>query len=237
MRLKNLAFFIFGQIIFFLDFEFLLSISITKVEIIIEILALYFWLFLSPFQISQSFYNQIKNMQTQNTSNFQSFQVPPNYHNENVKSEFHNTYQKLYCVKCGTTKNTSIQTFNKKYVSPVSVLGIFFGILPYFLLRILLSTNYTVTAPFCITCWDKFKNVNNNSALIYFAGAMLILGGFFVSLFTNSMTILVGGFCLSIPVFIWGKIYSAEVSPKYKKVSQKQLIISAPIVGDIVYTK
>lgn len=176
-------------------------------------------------------------MQTQNTSNFQSFQLPPNYRSDNVKAGFQNTAQKLYCVKCGTTKNTSIQTFNKKYVSPVSVLGIFFGILPYFILRIVLSTNYTVTAPFCGTCWDNFKNINNNLALINFGGAMLIIGGMIIAGINNSFTAFIIGICLSIPMFVWGKVYSNKVSPKYKKVNQKQLIISAPIVGDIVYNK
>lgn len=176
-------------------------------------------------------------MQTQNTSNFQSFQMPSNFSNKNISSEFQNTTQKLYCVKCGAAKNTSIQTFNKKYVSPVSVLGIFFGILPYFILRLILSTNFTVTAPFCTTCWDKFKNINNNLALINFGGAMLIIGGMIIAGINNSFTAFIIGVCLSIPMFIWGKIYSNKVSPKYKKVSQKELIISAPIVGDILYTK
>jgi hypothetical protein len=140
-------------------------------------------------------------------------------------------------VKCGSSQNLSVRTFDKKYVSPTALLGIFMGLLPYFILRKLFTTTHKITSPFCEVCWGKFKNIETHSALFNFGAAMLIILGFLVGGMYDSFLVFGVSVCLAFPLFIYGRIYVAKISPKFKKVTDKQVIINAPIVGEIVFTK
>ena len=181
-----------------------------------------------------------KNMQLQNTPNYGRFQMPaspPFFDEQSGQMQFRPTEEKNYCIKCGDDKNVSAQEFKKKYVSPVAILGIFIGIIPYFLLRLLLTTTHNISAPFCENCWNKFKDIETHSALFNFGAVMLIILGFLIGGLYDSFLVLAICLCLSIPLFIFGRIYVAKVSPKFKKVDSKQVIINAPKGGAIVFSK
>ena len=66
---------------------------------------------------------------------------------------------------------------------------------------------------------------------------MLVIFGFLAGGMYDSFLVAAIGFCLAVPLFIIGRIYVAKVSPKFKKVDDKQVIINAPKVGELVFSK
>ena len=146
-------------------------------------------------------------------------------------------YQQPPCIKCGNNQNTSIQNFKKIYDSPVAVLGIFFGLLPYFILKLLLRTTHSLTAPFCHGCWDKFKKANTYSNLTQLGFVAVFILGVVVALASETYGLILLGFIGGLVLYIWGNMYVKGISPKYKKVDSKQVIIDAPLVGEILFTK
>ena len=165
-----------------------------------------------------------------------------NNHQPSQSTEYSGQYETdqktpLYCIRCGCNEKVTLHTFYKKYVSPVASLGIFLGILPYFVLRILLTTKHEITSPFCQNCWSKFKNIETQSALLVFGSFAVFILGLLIGGLYDSLLVFGICACLAILFFIYGRIYVAKVSPKFKKVNDKQVIIKAPIVGEIVYTK
>ena len=146
-------------------------------------------------------------------------------------------YQYPPCIKCGNNQNTAAQNFKKIYNSPVAVLGIFFGILPYLILSMFLKTTQHLTAPFCGECWNKYKNADTYSALISLAAFVGLVISIFAAVGFESWLIIAVGFIGTLIFYIYGTMYIKRISPKFKKVDSKQVIIDAPIVGEIFFTK
>ncbi|HVE58266.1 MAG TPA: hypothetical protein VNB22_15640 [Pyrinomonadaceae bacterium] len=147
------------------------------------------------------------------------------------------SYQQPPCIKCGSNQNTSIQNFKKIYDSPIAILGIFFGFLPYFILKILLRTTHSLTAPFCHGCWNKFSKANTYLILTQLGFFVVFVLGIVLAIAVNNMGLILLGFVASVVLYIWGNMYVKGISPKYKKVDSKQVIIDAPLVGEILFTK
>src|SRR5690349_17616277 len=80
------------------------------------------------------------------TAQFQSFQSPPPppvFHGgEPVQDDFSPAIPTHPCIKCGNTEKISVHNFVKFYNSPIAWLGIFLGLLPYYLLKLLLRTKH-----------------------------------------------------------------------------------------------
>jgi len=165
---------------------------------------------------------------------FQSPPPPPTFNNGIA------TYQEQEvppCIKCGNRQNIAVQGFVKFYNSPVAILGIFIGILPYLLLKILLRTRHDLTAPFCQGCWAKFRNARTYDLLNGLLFFPIMIGGIIFSIATDSEWLLLGSFLFPFLVFAVGKFYVSSISPKYKRVTAKEVVIQAPFVGEIVYSK
>ncbi len=166
----------------------------------------------------------------------QNFQMPPAppIFQENFKHQVESTF---HCIKCGNQRNVQLQNFKKKYVSPIASLGILIGILPYFLFRLLLTTIHSISAPFCDDCWNKFRYVEYVSVGLNLGAAITFFLTIYLITVLGSLTIFGIGLCVMLALMISARVYTAKVSPKYNKVDGKQVIINAPIVGELVFTK
>lgn len=169
-------------------------------------------------------------------SNFQSFQTPPlpPRFDGNASSE---DKMKFYCLKCGNHRNTQIQNFKKEYVSPVASLGIFIGFLPYLILKLLLTTKHQITAPFCGECWAKFQKVSKINQLCHLGFVVALLLGIGTSVLLKAPILFLPIFVVSIALLIYARINEKKNSPNYKKIDSKQVIVNAPVVGDVCFTK
>lgn len=141
------------------------------------------------------------------------------------------------CLKCGSRDRITVRNFVKIYNSPVAILGIFLGLLPYFLLKLLLRTKHHLTGPFCEKCWATVKNLRAYevaNSLLFFP---ILIGGIVFSVFMQNDLILMGSLLFSLFVLAAGSYYLSTLGPKYKRLNSKEAVIDAPFVGEIVYTR
>ena|SRR5687768_12848211 len=141
------------------------------------------------------------------------------------------------CIKCGKQDSITVQSFRKVYNSPVALLGIVLGLLPYFILKLLLRTVHNLTAPFCQPCWKRFRNVEALGILNTLAFFVLLIAGIIFSIVMDSEWLLLGSLLMPILVYFTMQFYLSSISPKYKRVTSKEVIIDAPHVGQIVYSR
>lgn len=179
-----------------------------------------------------------KNKQSK-SAHFQNYQMPPAPPVFDGDAAYQNSVfqPKPPCIKCGSNQNIAIRNFKKIYNSPVALLGIFLGILPYIILQLLLRTTHHLSAPFCHECWSRYKNADSYSVLIAlgaFAGFILAMVAAFAA---ESFGVFLLGVIVTLILYAFGKSYVKKISPKFKKVNAKQVIIDAPLVGEILYTK
>lgn len=173
------------------------------------------------------------------SAQFQNFQAPPPpqfYENAGIQSGLE-IEQKPHCVKCGNTRNVSFQSFKKIYNSPVALMGIFLGVLPYLLFALLLRTTHHLSAPFCEDCWSKFKSADTFESLYKIGVFALMIFSIFAAIAYSSLWLVGIGFAVAFALYFYGNTYIKKVSPKFKKVDAKQVIIEAPSVGEILFTK
>lgn len=183
--------------------------------------------------------NPFNNQQSKST-HFQNYQMPPPppvFSADEAIYDNPNTQPKPPCIKCGNIQNISIYNFKKKYVSPIALLGIFIGLLPFFILRWLLSTTHFLSAPFCHNCWNRFRKAETIATLNILGFFVLLVGGIIFAISRDSEFLLLMSFVAAILFYVFGLFYIGTISPKYKKVDAKQVIIDAPLIGDILYTK
>ena len=144
----------------------------------------------------------------------------------------------LLCIKCGKSDAITMRSFKKKYVSPIAILGIFIGILPYFLFRLLLTTTHQITAPFCEKCWNgRFERVgmvNQLSILIFLASILLGIGVAVNFASPLSFFIIFGFGMLSV---VFAKFFEWKFSPKFKMVDGEKVVIDAPSIGEVTFRK
>ena len=141
------------------------------------------------------------------------------------------------CIKCGKRDLISIRNFVKVYNSPVALVGIFLGLIPYIILKLLLQTKHNLTGPFCETCWTRFEKTTVYGVLNALLLPVLWVAGIVFSIAADSEWLLLASVLLPIFVFAVGRFYINGLGPKYKRVNSKEVVIDAPLVGDIVYTK
>src|SRR5215203_5537707 len=77
---------------------------------------------------------------------------PPVFHGDHAESTTPPPPEVYPCIKCGSRGAITIRNFVKIYHSPVAIVGIFLGCLPYVLLKLLLRTKHDLTGPFCEAC-------------------------------------------------------------------------------------
>jgi hypothetical protein len=172
-----------------------------------------------------------------NFPQFQGFQTPPPppvFHGQNP-AHYQQPPPNFCCIKCGSRNAVSMQSFKKTYLSPVAYLGIFVGPLIFLLLALLLRVKHYINAPFCAECWGKFKNQPMISMLLNVACIFALFGGIIVSIMVESTALGFLSVIAGVAVGIFAKVYETKVSPKYKKVSNKVVVIDAPLVGEVTY--
>ena len=169
--------------------------------------------------------------------NFQTPPPPPTFYG-NQPPQFHQPpTMPMFCVKCGGSQNTNLQSFKKEYVPPVAYLGLLIGLIPGAILIAVLRTMHHINAPFCAECWKKFRRVTvveTLSALSFFVGVMIAV---VFAIAFNSVFVFFLFCAATIGVIIWGQIYKSQSSPKYKSVDSRQVVINSPVVGDMSFVK
>jgi hypothetical protein len=167
-------------------------------------------------------------------SHFQPYQTPPPptfYENQSQPA------MQMSCIKCGDRKRVSLQNFKIDYIPPISYVAFFMGILPGLILVSLLKVKHHLSAPFCGDCWRNFNQVSGKETL----GVLACLGGFVVGIFAmflfESVLIMLIFFGLGIALLIRGQLFKSKHSPKYKKVTRQEVIISDPQVGDVSFAR
>ena len=175
------------------------------------------------------------------TQQFQSFQNPPPppvFHGDpTVREQVSVPAQRPPCIKCGSRQNISVRNFVKFYNSPVAFLGIFLGLLPYILLKLLLRTKHDLTAPFCEPCWGKFRHLGTCNVLNTLLFFPLLIVGVVFAFAVDSEWVLLAAVLLPFLVLALGSFYLKTLEPKYKRVNSKEVVIDAPYVGEILYTR
>ncbi len=141
----------------------------------------------------------------------------------------------MLCVKCGSRESVQIQNFKKEYVPPIAYIGAFIGIIPMLILILCLKVRHKLTAPFCTDCWSRFgrsATFSTASSVGFVLGVPL---SFIVLLTFESWFGFLFVLALTFGFVICAAIYKHLNSPKYKKVDRRQVIIEAPLVGEIRY--
>ena len=166
---------------------------------------------------------------------FQSFQEPPPppvFYGEATVRE-----HAPPCIKCGNRTSIAIREFKKDYSSPFALLGIFLGILPALLLALLLRTRHQISAPFCDGCWSRFKHADTFRTLLVLGiipAIILVIG---LTIYTGSITVMLIGFIGMLIGYSLLSRHIKSISPKFKKVTAKEVIIEAPFQGDLVFAR
>ena len=174
------------------------------------------------------------------TQQFQSIQdppPPPTFHGTSVGDYPAPVAQAYPCIKCGNRQNTSVRNFVKIYNSPIAILGIFLGLIPYFLLKLLLRTKHDLTGPFCESCWNKFQYVGPLRILNTLAFFPLIIIGVIFAFSVDSEWVLLAAVLLPFLVLATVSYLLTSLEPKFKRVNAKEVVIDAPYVGEILYTR
>ena len=171
------------------------------------------------------------------TRHFQEYQMPPPppiFHESQTRSL---PRQGLHCVTCGGRQNISFQNFKKDYVPPIAYLGFFAGLLPLVILILVLRTRHKINVPFCAECWKNYRTakiLETFSSLGFLIGLIIsIIAG----VAAESLVVFFLFFGVTIALYIWGAIYTKKVSPKIKQIDRRQIVIDAPIVGELCFQK
>lgn len=168
---------------------------------------------------------------------FQPFQTPPPVFQDERQS-FNQPPPpppNFCCIKCGSRSNVSMQNFTKSYLPPVAYVGILIGPLIFLILALVLRVKHRLNAPFCSECWSGFKNQPTISTLLSLACIVVLFGGLVMGFATESFAFSALGIIGGIIIGIVAKIYESKVSPKFKKVNGKVVVIDAPTVGDVAF--
>jgi len=139
------------------------------------------------------------------------------------------------CIKCGSRSGVSMQNFKKTYLPPIAYIGILIGPLIFLILALVLRVKHHLTAPFCATCWGGFKNQPTISGLLSFACIVVLFGGLVMGFATEAPALSAFGIIGGIAIGIAAKMYESKVSPKFKKVDSKVVVIDAPMVGEVAF--
>jgi hypothetical protein len=143
----------------------------------------------------------------------------------------------ICCIKCGGREKIEAKSFKKDYTPPFCYLGLFIGVLPMAILVSIFRVRHKIEAPFCETCWKKFRMVSvyeTLSTLGFFVGIVIgIIAGFA----TGSGLAFFAVFLITIGVIVWGQIYKKQNSPKYNKIDRKHVIIGTPNMGEIIFER
>ena len=173
-------------------------------------------------------------------ASFNSPPPPPTFHGGAEQTNSSSNEFIPPCIKCGSRKKITVRNFVKIYHSPVVLLSIFIGLLPYFILKRLLRTKHDLTGPFCEPCWQRFQSVKWYNAANILLFLVLLISGIAFSIYIDSVSSewwLLGSLVVSLVVFTAGNYYLETFGPKYRKVNAKEVVIDAPFVGAIVYSK
>lgn len=135
------------------------------------------------------------------------------------------------CIKCGGA-NTSYQQF-KKYYIPTWING--FAIAPLLMLILIsfFKVTHNINAPFCDSCWEKFKNGKAVGMATGTLSMILAAGSIFAFTIFDSIVAFMGTIILSVVVYIVGHMYKESTSPKFKKVDADVVMIDTPAMGEI----
>ena len=172
---------------------------------------------------------------------FQSFQSPPPppvFHGGNlVREHASSSAQSPPCIKCGNRSSIAMREFKKDYNSPVALLGIFLGVIPALLLALLLRKRHQITAPFCENCWLRFKHADTFRALMLLSVIPAIILVIALTAYAGSITVMLIGFIGVLIAYSLLSRHIKSISPKFKKVTAKEVVIEAPLQGDLVFSR
>lgn len=163
---------------------------------------------------------------------------PPVFHDGLAGSAAPASEDGYPCIKCGSRERITVRNFVKIYHSPVAILGIFLGCLPYVLLKLLLRTKHNLTGPFCESCWSLYEQGQTLGVVNVLLFVVIIIVAPVVAVLLDwsewsLLAIAIG----SLVLLATGEKYLARYAPKYKRVTSKEVIVDAPHIGEIVYTR
>lgn len=199
----------------------------------------------APFTDERSYQeNPEQNYQPQQYSNqnqptqYQSYQMPP------LPSFYSNDYQpqqqpqmQMSCIKCGNGNNVSLQNFKKEYVPPLAYCALLFGLLPGAIIIALTRVIHRLNAPFCHECWSKFRKVNLIETLTTVGALVGFIVGIILAVAAKSLFVFLFIVVAILVMIIYGQMYRAKNSPKFKKVNRKEIVIKDPRFGDVSFAR
>jgi hypothetical protein len=174
------------------------------------------------------------------TQNFQPYQMPPPppmFGGNPYPPMMQQQAPPMNCIKCGDSNNLSIQTFKQDYIPPAVYLGFLVGILLGAILTSIFRVRHQITAPFCGNCWGKFRNVYIIETLTTIGFFFGFLFSIFVGVASESLIVFFIFFAISIGLIVLGQSYKKKNSPKIKKIDRKQVVIDAPVVGEMCFIR
>ena len=163
---------------------------------------------------------------------------PPVFRDDLVESAGAPSNAGYPCIKCGSRGRITVRNFVKIYHSPVAILGIFLGCLPYVLLKLLLRTKHDLSGPFCESCWSLYQQGQTLAVVNVALFVVIIIVAPIVAVLRDwsewSLLFIAIG---SLVVLAIGEKYLARYAPKYKRVTSREVVVDAPHIGEIVYTR
>ncbi|GEM_PF-3440497 len=191
--------------------------------------------FVDQRQYQTSFEQSSNPPQYQNQpSPFQPYQMPPppNYYEDQSYG-----VMQMSCIKCGGRNRVTRQNFKKDYVPPYLYICFLIGFLPGAILIALLKIKHQLSAPFCGECWQNYSKISSKETM----GVVGFLGCFFGGLFGliafESVFVMLVIFAVGIGLLVRGQMYKSKHSPKYKRITSREVIITDPVVGDISFAR
>ena len=163
---------------------------------------------------------------------------PPVFHDNYAEAARPPAEPEYPCIKCGSRGRITVRNFVKIYHSPVAILGIFFGCLPYVLLKLLLRTTHNLTGPFCESCWSLYQRGQTLAVVNVSLFVVIVIVAPIVAVLLDwsewSLLFIAIG---SLALLAIGEKFLTTFAPKYKRVTAKEVVVDAPHVGEIVYTR
>jgi len=145
-----------------------------------------------------------------------------------------------FCIQCGNEKDATLHVFEQADDNPIVHLAKLAGDAST-LAAFALNKSRVIEAPFCPTCFKRFKEVPRNVQLFTLASLVTIfvavVGAVVVSSLFNFETSLIfagTGIVMAIAIRIWSRVYAWKHSPDFRRVISKEVILKVPGKGKIV---
>lgn len=105
------------------------------------------------------------------------------------------------------------------------------------ILVLILRTRHQITVPFCAVCSKNYRFAKLLETLSSLGFLFGIIFAIFIAIVAESLPVFFLFFAVIVGLYIWGNIYTKKISPKIKRIDGKQIVLDAPVGGELCFQK